>query len=122
MQDVITTATPVGLGFSLFKDLKKVVSNPLVQRTAVAAGQAYAPDQYASVTSTANQANAFYQQAKGPQGPRGPMPMGPGGPMGPHGHEHAMGPDMGPQGAGNSHILLYGLVGAGVLVALLMMK
>lgn len=115
MQDVITTATPVGLGFNPFSALKKVVTNPLVQRTAVAAGQAYAPDQYASVTSAANRANAFYQQAKGPQ-PHGgaPMPMGP--------HEHAMGPDMGPQGAGNSHILVYGLVGAGVLVALLMMK
>lgn len=120
MQDVITTATPVGLGFNPFSALKKVVTNPLIQRTAVAAGQAYAPDQYAQVTSAANQANAFYQQTKGPQGPQGPhgpVPMGPGGP-----HGHAMGPDMGPQGAGNSHILLYGLVGAGVLVALLMMK
>jgi len=62
-----------------------------------------------------NKARAIYQSAQGPRpGPHGkpghePMPDG-GGDMGP------------PPSAGSNHMMIYGLVGAGVLVALLMMN
>lgn len=110
---MITTTTPVGLGFNPFSVLKKVVTNPLVQQTAVAAGQAYAPGQYAQVTSVANRANALYKQAQGPHGPRGPMPMEPMPPP-------MMDPDIGPGGVKSSNgLVIAGVVAVGLIVLLM---
>jgi hypothetical protein len=139
---VITTATPVGLGFSWnpvslvkasimipTKAALKIASNKNVQHAAVAAGEAYAQQNYASqAAAAANYAN----QARGilnPQGPGGPHggPGGPMGPMPPPGLDTSDGP-MGPGGPGggmrpNSNMLLFGgLAVAGILVVMLMKK
>lgn len=106
-----------GLGWNPFHALKRVASNPLVQNVAKAEANQYAPGAVADV----NKARSIYQSAQGPQP----------GPGGPHGGKHGpIGPTMPddgggagvPAGAQNSHILLYGLVGAGILVAILVMK
>ncbi|HEV3059589.1 MAG TPA: hypothetical protein VGY48_15170 [Vicinamibacterales bacterium] len=114
---MITTTTSGNLGWNPFHALKTVVRNPLVQNVAKAEANQYAPGTYSQVASGVNQAKAIYRAGQGPQ---------PAGPTGPHGQ---MAPDDGSGGGGgggpagppaqNSHILIYGLVGAGILVALL---
>lgn len=72
---MITAATPAGLGFSPFSALKtvartaaRVATNPNVQRAAVAAGQAYAPEQYAQAQQYAAKARHVYRTVIGPNG------------------------------------------------------
>lgn len=136
---MITTATPVGLGFSLnpvslikksitipTKFALKVASNKNVQHAAVAAGEAYATQNYASEAAAAQN---YANQARGilhPPGPGG-APAGPMGPMPPPGMDPSdapVGPDGVPRGMHpNSNMLLYGgLALAGVLVLMLMKK
>lgn len=132
MQDVITTATPMlptGLGFNPFKAaaglvkksitvptklLVRAAHDPNVQHAAVAAGETYAQQNYAQQIATGQQYAAKARSILHPQGPDGPPAPGD---MAPDG-----GGGGGPSGAGNSHFLLYGLIGAGVIAALLVMK
>ena len=66
--------TSGGLGFNPFSAVKsavragaRVVTDPNVQRAAVAAGQQIAPDQYAQVTAQANRAAGYYRMIRPPQ-------------------------------------------------------
>ena len=131
--------TSVGLGFSWnpvslvkasimipTKAALKIASNKNVQHAAVAAGEAYAQQNYASQAAAAanyaNQARGILHPGEpgGPGAQMGPMPppgFDPnGGPMGPG--------DRGPGGMRpNSNMLLFGgLAVAGVLVLMLMKK
>lgn len=136
--DCVITST--GLGFSWnpvslvkasimipTKAALKIASNKNVQHAAVAAGEAYATQNYASQAAAAQQ---YANQARGILNPGGPG--GPGaqmGPMPPPGFD-PNGPPMGPgdhSGPGgmkpNSNMLLFGgLAVAGVLVLMLMKK
>lgn len=130
---VITTATPVlgsGLGFNPFTAaaglVKKSITVPTklaiqvakdknVQHAAVQAGQQYAQQNYASQYA-AGQKYAAILHPGAPGGPPAGMPMPPG-EMGPPGDDGA------PAGANpNSHMMLYGLIGVGVIAALLLTK
>jgi hypothetical protein len=124
-----------GLGFNPFKAaaglVKKsitvptklalrVANDPNVRRAAIQAGESYATQNYAAQVAAGQQ---YANTARGILHPGAPgAPGQPMGPPVPDGMTEDGGMPGGHGGAGNSHILLYGLVGAGVLVALLMMK
>jgi len=123
MQDVITTATPVGLGFNPFSAVKavakgvaRVATNPNVQRAATTAAAAYAPGQYAQAQQYANQARGVYRTVIGPGGRPMPVPVQmPAPPM-----SAVEESDMHPTKGGG--VMTYALIGAGLLVVLLLVK
>ncbi len=123
------TSTTTGLGFSPLSLIKKSITvptkfavraarDPNVQRAAAAGAQAYAPSQYEAAQQYADRARGVYhtvmrpgnQMPVGPDGSPAPMPM----PM--------PDPDAPPPGAQKGNILMFGLIGAGLLALLLFNK
>lgn len=121
-QQVITTASPAGLGFNPFSAIKsgvttvargavRVASNPNVQRAAAAGAQAYAPAQYAQAQMYADRARGILRPPPGAPPPPMPMMLPP--------------PDMdqgAPRPVKSNGMMLAALVGAGLIVVLLMTK
>lgn len=129
---MITTATPVlgtGLGFNPLTAaaglVKKSITVPTklaiqvahdknVQHAAVQAGQNYAQQNYASQYAAGQKYAGILRPPGSPGGPPAGMPMQD---IGPPDNSGA------PVGANpNSHMMLYGLIGVGLIAALLLTK
>lgn len=115
------------LGFNPVSALKtagkavyNVARDPNVQRAAMAAGQAYAPQQYAQAATYADRARGLVQQIR----PPGPPQMMPQGPMPPQMPMPPMDDEpparMAPIQKGNLLPML--LLGGGVVVLVLLLK
>lgn len=122
---MITTATPVGVGGFGFNPLNaiksgatsvarttaRVATDPNVQRAAAAGAQAYDPKRYAQAQAYADRARGIFQPPQ--QQMPAPMPM----PMMP-----MPDPNAPPAGAQKGNIMLFGLIGVGIVAILLMSK
>lgn len=115
------------LGFNPTSALKRVARgaydvarDPNVQRAAMAAGQAYAPQQYAQAAMYADRARGLVR-AGAPQGPPMPPQMQMMPPQGPPMYDESDGgPQMAPVKKGNMLPLL--LIGGAIVVVLFVLK
>ena len=85
---MVISGTPLGFSItSLVKtvghDVKSVATNPTVQRAAVAAAQAYAPNQYSQATYWADRARGIIAPPGTVNVPAAPPPPPPGPPPAP---------------------------------------
>lgn len=118
---MVISGTPLGFSLtSLVHDVSSVAQNEAVQRAAVAAAQAYAPNQYAKATYYADRARGIIAPPGTAIVPVAPPPPPPGPPM------PAPGPDdeepVGPQHVEKNKMLPWIIIGGGGLVLLLLLK
>lgn len=102
-------------------DVKSVATNPTVQRAAVAAAQAYAPNQYSRATYWADRARGIIAPPGTVNVPVAPPPPPPGPPM-PAPDDGEDGAPVGPQHVEKNKMLPWLIIGGGGLVLLLLLK
>jgi hypothetical protein len=124
MQSVITSTAEAGLGFnplnvvrSVARTGARVVTDKRFQRAAAAGAAAYAPGQYSQAQEYADRVRGIIRPPQAQMVPdSGAMPDG-SSDAGP-----PVGPPMGPPGAQHGNILMFGLIGAGILALLMFSK
>lgn len=102
-------------------DVKSVATNPTVQRAAVAAAQAYAPNKYQQATYWADRARGILAPPGTVNVPVAPPPPPPGLPM-PAPDDGEDGAPVGPQHVEKNKMLPWLIIGGGGLVLLLLLK